>query len=531
LKVEAAVQAFAFSLLCTLAPPGMEGAVAAERPLTLEEAIALALEKNEGIFIERESLASAESAVTGAKGSYDPLLQLQGGWLRARPPVNSAFSGAPADQAAPRSQVADAGASLRQLLPTGGEVAVRATASRGTTDAAFTLLSPAYGTEVGVELRQPLLRDRAVDPARLALRVTASDRDRAGASLRREITDTVSAVEQAYWTLVAARREVAVREEAVRLAEEQLSETSIRIETGAAPETEIAQPRAELERRRGELLASREAASRAENALKVLILGDTDALWSEQLVPTREPEGGAFAVDIAASIERALKSRPELSAAAAVLERRRAETDFAKDGIRPVLDLVVSYDRFGLAGSRNPAAATIPGLPTEIPDGLEGGLGRSYATLGDGDFYDARAGVVFQIPIGNRAARAAAAVAQSAARQAEADLARVRKAVRTEVLDAAAAVQTAGQRIEAARSAREAAEVQLSSEQERYAAGLSTNFLVLTRQNDLSRARLDEIAALTDYQKARTEMARATGSLLEERRIELNGGSRDGRAG
>ncbi|MGH9462870.1 MAG: TolC family protein [Vicinamibacteria bacterium] len=518
------VHVLTYSLLLALLP--MEAAGAAERPLSLEEAIALALEKNEGIRIERESLASAESAVTGAKGAYDPFLEVQGGWLRGRPPVNSAFSGAPADGAAPVTQVADALAGVTQLLPTGGEVSFRAAASRGTTDSVFTLLSPAYTTQVGVGLRQPLLRDRAVDAARFGLRVTGSDREQAIASLRRETADTVSAVEIAYWRFIATLRAVTVREEAVRLAEEQLSETQLRIEGGAAPETEIAQPRAELERRRGDLFSTRELTSRAQNSLKLLILSDVDALWADELLPTDEPQVVSGPVDIVASLNQALASRPELEAAEAELERRRAETAFASDGVLPQLDVIVSYDRLGLAGSRNPAGEPLPGLPTGIPNGLEGGLGRSFATLGDGDFYDARAAVVFQIPIGNRTARATAAIARSTERQAEADLERVRKEVRAEVLDAAAALETATQRIDAARAAREAAEVQLSSEQERYAVGLSTNFLVLTRQNDLSLARLDEIAAHTDYQRARTEMARATGTLLDQRGIQVNGSPR-----
>jgi outer membrane protein TolC len=313
-----------------------------------------------------------------------------------------------------------------------------------------------------------------------------------------------------------------VREEAVRLAEEQLSETRLRIEGGALPENEIAQPRAELERRNGELFESREAVSRAENTLKLLILGDTDlGRWAEGIVPADDVRTGVVSVELTASLERALASRPELAAAEADLERRRVESRFARDSVRPVLDLVVSYDRFGLAGSRNPAGATIPGLPTEVPEDLEGGLGRSYATLGEGDFDDVRAGVVFQIPIGNRAARAAESAAASAERQAQAELSRLRKLVLAEVLDAAAALDTAGQRIAVSRAAREAAEVQLSSERERYEVGLSTNFLVLTRQNDLSSARLDEIEALIDYRNAATEMARATGSLLEQRGIDV----------
>ena len=513
---------FAISLSLALALGAAPGASATDRSMTLDEAVALALENYEGISIERESLVAAEAGMTGAKGAYDPLLDLRGGWLQSRQPVNSAFSGATGGESAPEIEAADAGAALLQLLPTGGAVSVRATASRETTDGAFALLSPAYFTQVGVELRQPLLRDRAVDAARTGLSVTASERDRARASLRRETADSVAAVETAYWRLSGVRLAVAVREEAVRLAEEQLSETRLRIEGGALPENEIAQPRAELERRSGELYESREEVSRADNTLKILILDGTDVdRWSEPIVPADDVRPDVVPVDLTASIDRALASRPELAAAEADLERQRAQSRFARDGVRPVLDLVVSYDRFGMAGSRNPAAAAIPGLPTEVPENLQGGLGRSFATLGDGEFDDVRAAVVFQIPIGNRAARAAEAGARSAERQAQAELARVRKLVLAEVLDAAAALETAGQRIEASRSAREAAEVQLSSEQERYAVGLSTNFLVLTRQNDLSSARLDEIEALIDYRNARTEMARATGMLLAERRIEV----------
>ncbi len=513
---------FAISLSLALALSAAPAAPSADREMTLEEAIALALENYEGILIERESLVAAEAGMSGAKGAYDPLLDLRGGWLQSRQPVNSAFSGATGGESAPEIEAADAGAAVLQLLPTGGEVSVRAAASRETTDGAFALLSPAYFTRVGVELRQPLLRDRAVDAARTGLSVAASERDRARASLRRETVDSVAAVENAYWRLSGVRLAVEVREAAVRLAEEQLSETRLRIEGGALPENEIAQPRAELERRSGELYESREEASRAENTLKILILDGTDVdRWSEPIVPADDVRTGVVPVDLPAAIDRALASRPELAAAEADLESQRAQSRFARDGVRPVLDLVVSYDRFGMAGSRNPAAATIPGLPTEVPENLEGGLGRSYATLGDGEFDDVRAAVVFQIPIGNRAARAAEAAAGSAERQAEAELARLRKVVLAEVLDAAAALETTGQRIEVSRAAREAAEVQLSSERERYAVGLSTNFLVLTRQNDLSRARLDEIEALIDYRDARTEMARATGTLLDERRIEV----------
>lgn len=510
-----------FSLLA-VAGASDRGAWGADRALSLEEAIVLAIEKNEGIIIEREALESAKASVRGANGAYDPVLELDAGWRRSREPVNSAFSGAPEGALSPTGKSAEAGLSLRQLLPTGGKISLRANAARETNDGSFALLSPAYDTRLGVELRQPLLRDRSIDEARLSVRVAGAERAAALASLRRTVIETVAAVEEAYWALSAARLEVDVREESVRLAEEQLAETEARIASGSAPRTEIAQPRAELERRRGELLASGEAASRAENALKRLILAaDDEALWLDRLAPSEDARTETAPVDVRAAIDTALALRPELEVAAAVVERRRAERAFAANTVRPAVDAVLSYDRFGLAGSRNPAATTPGGDPAEIPDALEGDFGRSLENLGDGDFEDARVALVLGIPLGNRAARAATSAARSGERQAEADLARVRKAVRAEVLDAAAGLEAARQRIEAARAAREAAEIQLAAEREQYAVGLSTNFLVLTRQNDLSRARLEEISARADYRTARAEMARATGSLLAERGIEF----------
>ena len=485
---------------------------AEEVTLALDEAVALALDNHEGILVERASLAAAEAAVDGARGAYDPGFELAARWGEATDPIGSAFPGASLGQLAATRETADAGIVVTQLLRTGGALSLRTTAGRETNDGAFAVLSPAYTTRFGFELRQPLLRDRRIDSARFRVRAAAADRTAAGAALRREVNDTVAHVESAYWALVAARQAVEVRRDAVALAEEQLTETGHRIESGLAPETEIAQPRAELERRRGELLAADEALARAENALKRLILADAETpLWTSRLVPV-EPAAVAFeAVDLAAALDSALAHRAELDAQRAQVDRLRIESTFARDGLRPALDAVVAYDRVGFDGSTTGAGGLASG----------GGFGGAWEGLGDGDYEDTRLGIVLGIAIGNRTARAAARGAEEAERRAAATLAGARKAVRAEVLDAAAAIDTAGQRIAAARAAREAAEVQLAAERERYAVGLSTNFLVLTRQNDLARARLDEISTLTDYRTARTEMARATGSLLAERGIAL----------
>jgi outer membrane protein TolC len=106
--------------------------------------VARALDKNEDLIVERESLAAAEAAVEGSRGAYDPLLGLDAGWRRASEPVSSAFSGAPPGELGPTLETAEAGASLSRLLPSGGAVSLRADTARGTSDSAFDLLSPVY---------------------------------------------------------------------------------------------------------------------------------------------------------------------------------------------------------------------------------------------------------------------------------------------------------------------------------------------------------------------------------------------------
>src|SRR5262249_49024790 len=161
---------------------------------------------------------------------------------------------------------------------------------------------------------------------RLAIKVARADLKRTDAEVRVEVTETVAEVERAYWKLAAARAEVGVREESVRLAEEQLAEARTRVESGAAPDTENAQPRGEVERRRGELLAAKEATSRAETALKLLILADNDSeMWADSLAPEVDRNLDIQSVDRASAMEQALASRPELQVVSATIEQRKAE--------------------------------------------------------------------------------------------------------------------------------------------------------------------------------------------------------------
>jgi HAE1 family hydrophobic/amphiphilic exporter-1 len=379
-------------------------------------------------------------------------------------------------------------------------VSASTTLARKGGDPSFSFFTPAYSSALGVQLQQPLLRNRAVDTARTSLLVTALDRDRASAGLSRQVLETVAEVEEAYWTLVATRRELEVRRGSVALAEQQRTETQARIAAGTLAASDLAQPTMEVERRRGDVFAAQEAVARAERALKLLMLdGGGDPAWGATLVPTDTPAATPDAVNVAAALDDARRLRPELEEERLSVSQRDAQVTLVRDGLKPRLDLVAGYSMRGVGGD----------------------FEQYSFPLDDRTFSDAVVGVSFELPLGHREARGQVGAAEAERRRAATALAQTHDRIAIEVMNAATALETAAGRIQAAQAARAAAETQLRAEQDRFAAGLSTNFFVLTRQNELAEALLSEIAALTDYRKGETEMARARGSLLRERGINV----------
>jgi outer membrane protein TolC len=493
---------------------------AAAQTLTLQDAIAAALARNREIVVERESVAQSREGIARAEAAFDPVVRGEARYRDQTLPVISILSGAQPGELAPTTRGVSSAATFSRLFGSGASVTASTSLARDTSNNFLTLVSPAWFTSIGVELRQPLLQGRAIDPARRAVRVSRASVDRSEAALRRVVAETVAAVEQAYWNVIAARRDVAIRESTLTLAERQREDAKVRVEAQVVPESDLAQFTAEIERRRGDLFASRELATRAELLLKALILDSADApQWNTTLALEDPPPPTPSPVDVAAALRDAV-DRPELADLDARKALQAIELDAARDRLKPQLDLVGGYTARGVAGARSEDVRPFPGLNVEFSEELQGALGASLESVALHRFPDVTAGVVLTIPLGHRAARADIATAESAARQIAAARERIRIQIAVEIRNAAAALETAGQRIEAARATRAAAEIQLRAEEDRLTAGATTPFFVLTRQNDLAAAEVADAAATAAYRRALTELARARGTLLRDRAVD-----------
>src|SRR4030095_6238781 len=136
-------------------------------------------------------------------------------------------------------------------------------------------------------------------------------------------------------------------------------------------------------------------------------------------------------------------------------------------------------------------------------------------------------GVQLSFPWRNRTAKANLGRSLAEQRQLDARQRQLIESVQVDVRNALQAVVASKQRYEAAQAAELAAQAQYSGELERYRAGLSTNFVVLQRQIDLSVARGNKVRALTDYNKALADLQRVTGMTLTSNNVQVSSQATD----
>jgi HAE1 family hydrophobic/amphiphilic exporter-1 len=179
------------------------------------------------------------------------------------------------------------------------------------------------------------------------------------------------------------------------------------------------------------------------------------------------------------------------------------------------LSQIALFERLNLLSR----AQGLPPLPPpsfgSLPDNLVGGYGTALANMFGGSYQSAQVGVALDLNLRNRTAEANLAESTIAERRLKLEQARVEQAIEAQVRNALQAIQTAKQRIAAAEASERAAKEKLDSEVRLFQTGESTNFLVLTRQNEFLDSRRRAVVARLDLNKAVARYEQAVGTTLK----------------
>ncbi len=517
--------------------------VANQAPLTLAEAIALALSNNNDINASRIDVEMSQFDLKAARGVFDPVLSSDSYYERRVTPVSSLIGGG----ANGKTTTVDATghARLSGFSPFfGGNYQVDFTSSRTTTDNLFASLNPQFPSALTFTYTQPLWRGLRIDDNRRRIQIAKKNVSLTDAQFRQRAIETITRVQQAYWDLTFALRNLQVQIDAVKQARTQVESNRRQVEQGILAPIDVVAADTQVTTFEQNVYVAQESVTRAENTLKSLMLATrSDRLWSRAILPitpvTLEPPR----VPIDQALTGALANRPELDQLKASRDINQINTRFYNDQTKPQIDLIGAYTATGLAGTpvdrgtspfSNQALqdrvnelseiAGLPVLPPPFPVGtisdvLIGGYNQSLRNIFNQSFPTARAGVRFSFPVGNRTAEANYGRSLAEGRRIDTQRQQLEQQIETEVRNALQAVRSAEARLAAAASARSSSEQQFTSEQRRFQAGLSTTFLVLQRQTDLTAAQGRELQAQTDLNKAIADFQRATGSTLQVNNI------------
>lgn len=497
--------------------------IANQLPLSLEEAISLALQNNNDIDSAQIEVRIAEFNLRGARGVYDPVFSSESYYERRTTPTASTIGGAGASGSVTNSEITGA-AGLRGFTPfAGGSYVADFTNTRLTTSNQNATLNPQYPTSLVLSYTQPLWRGLRFDNNRRQIAIAKKNLSLTDAQFRQRAIDVIAQVQQAYWDLTFSLRNLQVQIDAVKQARQQLESNQRLVAKGALAPIEIIAATTQVTTFEQNVYTAQEQVTRAENTLKTLMLKERNSeIWSRPLTPVSEIDLEPPRVDLVAAVEDALKNRPEIAQLTTSAEINEIDQRYFRDQTKPQIDLVGTYTAAGLAGARNPARPN-----ANPPENLVGGYFNSLGNLIGQDFPTYRAGVVVSLPLKNRTAEANLGRTLAEGNQIRNQRLQQEQIIQADVRNSVQALRSAEARLQSAAAARDSAEKQFESEQRQFRAGTTTFYLVLQRQTELLGARGRELQAQTDLNKAIAAFQRATGTTLSANNVSVKDGALD----
>jgi outer membrane protein TolC len=469
------------------------------RRLSIQEAVALALEQNVDLQVDRINPQLQDFSISVAQSGWTPNFFTNVTTFNQTNPPTDIFGG---DTSAVTNDRLTSQLGVQQLLPFGGASYSAAwNSGRVTTNNVFSSFNPQLNSSISLNYTQPLLRNFRIDATRQQVLVSRKNREISDVQLQQSIAVTTRNVKNAYWDLVFAINNLAVQRQSLQLAQQSYRDNRARVEIGTMAPLDIVQAEAEVAQREEGVILAEAAISRAEDTLRALISNPVDQadFWNTRIEPSDPATFQPAGVDVDGAVRSALAARTDLAATRKQIEANDVSIQFYRNQSLPDVNALVNYSAIGLAGTQLNFG---PGFPPPIlgqsQRGFFGALGDVFAS----DFPTWSLQLQINYPIGASSAETNLARARLQNSQSQKQLQSAELQVTTQIRNFARNVQTNAKRVDSTRASRALAEKRLEAEEKKFQAGMTSSFLVIQAQRDLSQARNSELQAIIDYLKS-----------------------------
>jgi outer membrane protein TolC len=491
---------------------------AEEKTLSLQECLAIALKNNIALGIKVVQVERQDGLLKQAREKFMPTLAFQLGKARTNTPSYSWIEA----EGAVSAESQQISGQMTQALWLGGTLSLSVDTSQYESNQRFQTINPRYESTILFKWVQPLLRDMGDRISRRGIIIAANNSRISANELKSALLDTVYRVEELYWNLVFAERNLEAKTQALLLAEDLLNKNKKMAELGMIAEIEILSAEAEAASRRAEILDAQALRENSRDELYSTINFGAEAEGKDIAIrPGDAPSRAERTVDAGEALRQALANRPDYLNAAITVKSRDLELGFARNQLLPALNLNFQYWSPGLAGTQivyrdnNPLTGEVIGIiPGAVADAFKNASEFSYKNW---SLY-----LSLDIPLNTLFSRGAYTAARMDHREAQLRRLDLERQIALEVSTGTRSVAASFLRIRATQSARELAEKKLAAEEKRQASGLSTSYLVLQYQRDFTQAVSTELRALCDYNLALARLDKIAGTGLQARQIEFS---------
>ena len=410
---------------------------------------------------------------------------------------------------------------LTQGLISGGLVQLQSYEQYLNENAPSDSLNPAVGPYVSLSVRHNLLQGFGVKLNNRFIRIAQINVTASRDVFRSQLLDLAASVMNLYWDLVSANDELRVRQRALEVTQQFYEDTRREVEVGAIPRVQLPRAEAEFSGRRQDLSIARQAVSQQATLLKEAISHTEDPLLeAAEIVPLDHMEVPASddLPPLRQLVATAMAKRPDV----AIAKYRDQTSEMALAGtenpLLPSLSVQGTLRDRGVAGT------------PQVVDGVAanpyfaGGYGAALGQVFRHDFPTYLGGANFSIPVRNRQAQGDYGIDQLQYRQSEVSSQRDTNQIVVDISNQLSALRQSRARYSAARETRVLQEQVLAEDRKKFSYGIATFNDLIVDQRTLLVAQISEINAMANFAHARVALDQVLGETLEKNRISLDEG-------
>ena len=447
-------------------------------PITLAEAIALALRNNISIKNAYLSRISDKFSLVVAKDEFWPQFSTSASYSHT-----STFD----DTTMRYDDTADAsrevGVTLQ--LPTGGQLALTETLT-----GSFARTGDSFTSTRALSLTQPLLQGGGLTAGMASLTSAKYSEQSSVLSLKSTLISLVTQVIKQYRTYYLAERSVEIARLSLERSQAQLKMTKALIKARRQPEVELIQAQAALANQR----LSHKSAINSANTARFALLNLLRLNESVRLRLIEPITVARSRLRLKQVLKVAYENRPDylqslISVKSAELQKKVAENDKLWQ-----LDLSAEVTMSGTGDTRG-ATSRNRSIHEDHPDTV--------------------VGLTLTIPLNDISKDQALLNAKIALIQANNDKVSSHESIRLEIINLLNNLEISLEQVELAKQSLELSRKQLKLEQQKLKAGRSSNFQVVSYQNELTSAENNYLSTQISYLNSLTDLDQSMGTTLD----------------